>query len=588
MCPRGGYCEGHVTSQHVRPRWGYWRIPWAIGKPLNETFASCAGDEDCLGAPRMSQEIVLREVVGMGPSIPGQEDYQYRLKIKCSDKEDGAQEALTCCAGPEPLLCEEPFEHDCVCQSMRGNATEYSQLERCQEGRVKDSVTCAVCEPQYMRTRGGCVRCYDAETRYAALVIAVVVVFMMIWLIRRCWKKMYRYRTAWRDVMRIIIINITLMQINTSLENMIPIEWPPIWLDFKEYFEWVDIDFMSLSGTTCVAGVNYFFTFMAMGSTPYLIALFALLFFFWQKCTLSHHLNHMSRKERELARQDAYLEAFLLGDKDGDGLLTPHELAVLLNQELHLDTYKRGKFKIDPTHALKIIRKVSHDRSTMEIPLMMFIDAMENDELDKAVNEICDLPIKHKESGKDAMLKFIVKRGLFASSFMIATHMLLLAHSPVSKKVFIYYLCREIGGRSFIRSDYSIECYESEWNNFQPWVMFVLITFTIGFPLALSVMMFRFRNKLYKRDIYAKMGFLYERYVRGSEWWEIHGESAVFLLLLHRCLFVCSFACAFCLFVCLLYQILCLTLRKTIIIYNDVCTSFIDFNFFCLYLYIQK
>lgn len=58
------------------------------------------------------------------------------------------------------------------------------------------------------------------------------------------------------------------------------------------------------------------------------------------------------------------------------------------------------------------------------------------------------------------------------------------------------------------RSDYSIQCYESEWLAFQPFVMLVLGTFTIGFPLLLSIMFFRFRNKLYKREVYAKMGFL--------------------------------------------------------------------------------
>ena len=488
---------------------------------MNETFVSCGGDEDCLGAPLESEDIVYREVIGLGPSLPGQEDYQYRLNTRCAHKLEGAQEALECCASEDPYLCEAaPFF--CVCESVLGNSSEYSKLERCQEGRVNDSVTCAVCEPEYMRTRGGCVRCYEASTRYTVLVIVIAILIIVFVLIRRCWKKMYRYRTAWRDVMRIIIINVTLMQINQSLETMIPIEWPDIWLDFKEYFEWVDIDIMSLSGTTCVAGVNYFVTFAVMGSVPYIILLMAFLYFLWRKSTLNHYLSHMSKEHRNQARQDAYLEAFLLGDKDGDGLLTPHELADLLNHELHLDKFKHGQFKIDPTHSLRIIREISHDQSTMEMPLMMFMDAMEDDTLDHAVNHVCELPVKHKNSGKDAMLKFIVDRGLFASSFMIATHLLLLAHSPVSKKVFVYFLCRNVGGQWYIRSDYSIQCYESEWLAFQPFVMLVLGTFTIGFPLLLSIMFFRFRNKLYKREIYAKMGFLYERYVRGSEWWEIH------------------------------------------------------------------
>ena len=71
-CPLGAYCtseEGQfgVVSYNVRPKWGYWRIPWAVGKPLNETFVSCDGDEDCLGAPELSSDIVFREIIGLGP-----------------------------------------------------------------------------------------------------------------------------------------------------------------------------------------------------------------------------------------------------------------------------------------------------------------------------------------------------------------------------------------------------------------------------------------------------------------------------------------------------------------------------------------
>lgn len=322
--------------------------------------------------------------------------------------------------------------------------------------------------------------------------------------------------------MRIMVINVTLMQINSSVDSMIPIEWPEIWLTFKSYFEWADIDIVSLSGTTCVAGVNFFLTFAAMGSIPYVIVLTATLFYFYQKCTLHYRLTHMSKEERSRRQQDAYVDAFLLADKNGDGTITPIELATLLNHELHLDHFRRGKFKIDVSHALQIIRKLSGDPTTLELPLMLFLNAMETDSLNKAVNEVCELPANHSDSSKEAMLHYIVERGLFSASFMLACHMLLLAHAPVSKKVFVFYLCRDIGGRSFIRSDYSIECYGSEWTSFQPAVMFVLLTFTVGFPALLMGMMLYHRNRLYRKDVYARMGFLYERYVRGGEWWEIH------------------------------------------------------------------
>ena len=224
--------------------------------------------------------------------------------------------------------------------------------------------------------------------------------------------------------MRIVIINITLMQINTSLEDMIPIKWPGMWLDFKEYFEWADIDLTQLSGTTCVAGVNYYYTFAAMGAVPYIILMMALLSFLYQKCTLNYHLNHMPTSEKEKRQNDAFIDTFLLGDKDGSGTLTPQELAELLNHELHLNHYKKGKFKIDVSHALQVIRILAKDRTIMNLTLMLFIEALENDTLNQTVKKVCKLPDNHNDSGKNAMLKFIVERGLFANSFMMATHLL--------------------------------------------------------------------------------------------------------------------------------------------------------------------
>ena len=136
---------------------------------------------------------------------------------RCNELPDEEVEAaLQCCASATDQttrrLCEDSNRHDCVCSEERGNNTaEYAKFEQCQEGRIKDSITCAVCQPEFMRTRGGCVKCYETETRVVVLVLEIMLLIIMIFIGRRCWKKMYRYRTAWRDVMRIVIIIINII-----------------------------------------------------------------------------------------------------------------------------------------------------------------------------------------------------------------------------------------------------------------------------------------------------------------------------------------------------------------------------------------
>ena len=73
-----------------------------------------------------------------------------------------------------------------------------------------------------------------------------------------------------------------------------------------------------------------------------------------------------------------------------------------------------------------------------------------------------------------------------------------------------------------MRVDYDIQCYAADWNAFHPIVILVLLLFTIGFPVILIAIICLNYSKLYTRSFYAKMGFLYERYIRGTEWWEIH------------------------------------------------------------------
>ena len=521
-CPVGGHCVGHVTEQEVMPKWGFWRIPWASGKPLNETFAACAGNEDCIGATKSNEiDVVYRQI----NPIPTNQDRQYRQRQRCVFKVKGADEALACCREqPKPKLgeagkCER--EHGCVCESSRGkNASGIG--ERCQEGREPDSVVCAVCSHNYMRTRGGCTKCFQAGTRFVLIAVVLGCIVFGTAAASKIWAKMHLYRTAWRDVGRIIIINISLMQINTSLENMIPIAWPKEWLDFKEYFEWADVDLMSLTGTTCVSGINFYHTFAVMGSLPYIILGASMLYFFIQKSTLKHRLEHMPEKKKKELEHHALVEAFLVGDTDASGILGANELALLLNRELHLEDFQDGKHMVDSKHAVQVIKSVTGNPNAHTLTLAQFMGAMETGKFNKVVNQICKLPAHHGDASTDAMLEYVMERSLFASSFMVAAQLLLLAHSPVSKKVFLYHLCRNIAGKSFVRSDYSVECFSPAWGSFYPLVIFVLLTFTAGFPAFLCYMFYRNRKKLYTREVFSRMGFLYERYIHGSEWWEVH------------------------------------------------------------------
>ena len=89
-----------------------------------------------------------------------------------------------------------------------------------------------------------CVVCVNEAVplRIAVLVVIVLVLFVLANLVHKKIQHKYRrYRALWRDVLRVVSINITFAQINSSLVYVIDVEWPQEWSSFLKYFSFVNI-----------------------------------------------------------------------------------------------------------------------------------------------------------------------------------------------------------------------------------------------------------------------------------------------------------------------------------------------------------
>ena len=100
--------------------------------------------------------------------------------------------------------------------------------------------------------------------------------------------------------------------------------------------------------------------------------------------------------------------------------------------------------------------------------------------------------------------------------------LMFLMHAPVSQRLFYYFACTDVGQTSYLVQDYSIECSSPMYNIFAPYVVFMLVVFTLGLPLLVSGLLFFNRKALYNPKVHATMGFLYARFHKGSEFWEMH------------------------------------------------------------------
>jgi hypothetical protein len=100
--------------------------------------------------------------------------------------------------------------------------------------------------------------------------------------------------------------------------------------------------------------------------------------------------------------------------------------------------------------------------------------------------------------------------------------LLFLMHAPVSQRLFYYFSCAKVGEKEYLVQDYSMECGSDGYTVFAAYVVFMLVVFTFGLPLLVSGMLLINRKTLYNPKVHATMGFLYARFQKGSEFWEMH------------------------------------------------------------------
>ena len=264
-------------------------------------------------------------------------------------------------------------------------------------------------------------------------------------------------------------------------------------------------------------------------------------------------------------------EAFLMSDINNNKKINSNELRQLFKIDLHLIitsresrniiNYVNNKYieNINPNNAIPkneltydVFLYSFHTTIMDNAILKMKVGANEttvttttdDDDDEKRDSEqqklsLIDLTTSNSSSNnsnsRSTLLKSILKRTIFSTSFMIIIHTLMLLHAPISKKLFLFYVCVHIGddssssssknsGKYYLKSDLNIECYNTEWSAFHPIIIFVLFTFTIGLPVMLIIILCwaKKNNKLYNRSFFSKFGFLYKGYEKNIEWWEIH------------------------------------------------------------------
>ncbi len=586
-CPEGGSCN-HVgvqssdaerspqqTSEEGVLVWdivnlqGWWRVPWAPRSDV-PLFVRCPRAFACVGV----QPDDLFNATSGWPS---------------------AAASSTPSRPPGALRAESAFNFTCGT-----NAVPTSPCAKGSSGPL-----CAVCETGYSRVSGGdCKPCLPASQRTVYVLLVFLLVFLAsiwVWRVLSIIKGDVRY--ALRDVNRIVVICLSMSQINVTLPAVFPtLDWPDSVMNFLAWFDWAHVDLVKITGVTCEADVNFHAVFILTSLMPLCIVAVSCVSYIKGTRRIRERILHIRKagRDSELRSHEltvTYVDIFHVVDADQSGKINAQEFVDLLK----LVGYTNSSGELRPVTAALVIQELSGKAAT-ELPLQKFVTAMEEGTLvgiaDKLMGGISvrerrrssgskqlDIALDtatvgdaaiagqdraaaafaspsrsdltagtsrlHRTRGKrkmsvlhdDALMlvAWNYHRKLVSSSFSWGTQLLMLVHTPLSRKVFQYMDCPVIGpadaawSRAFVRADYSIPCsvgneYVDSYLAWLPLVVLVFLGFTLLLPVAIGGFLIAHRNDLYSPTVLSRIGWLYDRMIRGSEFWEVFEMSRKLVL----------------------------------------------------------
>ena len=331
------------------------------------------------------------------------------------------------------------------------------------------------------------------------------------------------------DINRIVLVGITLSQINVAMLTQINVDFPLNLNNFFAWFDFVNFDLSSYTGARCDTDLGFRGMFSLMLLFPLFVVVFAFFSYSYSRAKSALRISRLKKSSHALIEFESmvcYEELFRLVDVDQSGLIDCHEFADLLR------LCGFGKHVTEGL-ATNIIQGITESEFTTEISQELFISSMQTGNLGKVV------ATKLRQHGNpntllqdgEKLIEWNERRKLFNGSFSGPTQFMLLLHAPISRLAFQYFDCPWIGKKMYLRSDYELECQSDEWNSFLVVVITVLIVVVVGFPLILSLVVFWWRKELYSPWVNGKVGWLYSRFNRGSEWWEVHDMLRRMLLI---------------------------------------------------------
>ena len=369
-------------------------------------------------------------------------------------------------------------------------------------------------------------------------------VFFIVALIVRCQRARIRrlkhkYGHAWRDIVRIITINVGFAQINSTLPQMNLVSWPTSYLLFLEQWDFVNFNIFRYLGLSCIGEYDYSLRLLFVCAVP----TFIVLAQFMSYRIAVARVGHLKEDSKQYKAVRLHVLNYLYGimDRDNSGQVDLDEFKTLVhnlfrkNMPWAKQPQSNGKKTMD-RYSLQLMMKlggtVLHNQATIERSAFLKHAVHHN---------------QNNEMFSFHRVLLSEKKRIRGDYFNFTLVVLFILHAPVSNRLFRYFDCVDLSSglvkreeqRHYLRADYDVRCRTDDYTNFSyGFVVPFLIAFTLLLPLVITFMLCRYRKQLYTPKVRQLFGFIYAPFNSGSEFWEIHVRSTALVVPL---VFECRF-----------------------------------------------
>ena len=211
--------------------------------------------------------------------------------------------------------------------------------------------------------------------------------------------------------------------------------------------------------------------------------------------------------------------SFQIIDQDGSETVDDKEL-------VHL--FAHGGRKISRQQALDYIRVWANNPSAVEVHEKPYMRALELNDITSSSEDLAseqnavESIFTRKQQNK--IIRWHLEFNYVSRALASVGELMFTIHTPVSQAAFEWFWPVALGssGMLVLKVDPNVMMFDSLWWSMLPVAVVVFVSLTFGLPLIIGTMLHVYRYELDSVKVLSRLGWMFDRYSPGVEWWGLH------------------------------------------------------------------